>query len=323
MALDEFDAARAIYRELLGRGLARGSAYLGLARVAYHTDDGDKALELLALAGQSGFAIPSEQHAVRILRARLLAAQRRHGEAWREMYAVWRAGDVAVRSSIYDEIQDLARQVPPNTEGVAAILQTPPPPPPQPGPAKVHPAIARPRAPAPEPQTFGILPRNAWQPRYTTQNSRTVPMGRPERITVHHSAHDNTDASPSAHETARLIRGMQEYHVTERRWADLGYHYVIDPRGRIWEGRPLRFQGAHAGNPETNHRNVGIVLMGDFENIRPPSAQVAALRWLIRQLSGKYGIPHTKIYGHCDLSATHCPGKHLQEIVKAIRAHGV
>jgi len=64
------------------------------------------------------------------------------------------------------------------------------------------------------------------------------------RITVHHDGMD-TFSSTSQADAAHRIELIREAHVNQRKFADIGYHYIIDPGGRVWEGRNVRFQGAH------------------------------------------------------------------------------
>jgi hypothetical protein len=42
---------------------------------------------------------------------------------------------------------------------------------------------------------------------------------------------------------------------------DIGYHYIVDRSGAIWQGRRIRYQGAHARG-SANNGNIGIVLLG-------------------------------------------------------------
>jgi hypothetical protein len=120
--------------------------------------------------------------------------------------------------------------------------------------------------------------------------------------------------STSEGEAAQQMRSIQRSHFG-RGWAGVGYHYVIDPAGRIWEGRPITFQGAHAGSSELNRGNVGVSLMGDFDQQHVPAAQLDACRRLIVQLCAKYGVSPNEIRGHSDLKQTACPGAHLSALL--------
>ncbi|MFN0205265.1 MAG: N-acetylmuramoyl-L-alanine amidase, partial [Planctomycetota bacterium] len=107
-----------------------------------------------------------------------------------------------------------------------------------------------------------IIPRSQWKPAPT--GSDTEPMGKSSRITVHHEAKEFNGATLD--DTLRQIRNIQEYHQRGRKWADIGYHFLIDRIGNIIEGRSIALQGAHAGErnkkgESPNSGNIGISLL--------------------------------------------------------------
>jgi hypothetical protein len=107
-------------------------------------------------------------------------------------------------------------------------------------------------------------------------------------------------------------------------WDGVGYDFVIgngtgSSNGQIeptfrWTGQKT---GAHCKTASNwaNESTIGICLIGNFNNTRPTSAQMAALTKLVRFLSKRYGIPASKIYGHKDVpghtTATDCPGRYF------------
>lgn len=102
---------------------------------------------------------------------------------------------------------------------------------------------------------------------------------------------------------------IRKWHL-QRGFGDIGYHYVVDRAGRIWEGRSLRFQGAHVR--KNNERNLGVMVLGNFDKQQPSSAQIAVVNDLLPQLSRTYGVPTHRIYTHQELMPTTCPGSTLQ-----------
>ena len=114
------------------------------------------------------------------------------------------------------------------------------------------------------------------------------------------------------------------------------YDLVIDCQGRIWKGRDLEWKGAHAGNKDANENNVGVALIGNFENCEPSKAQVTAAEDLLVWLSLEYGVPSSKIYTHNEIErmygikgTTCCPGRRfgptltrLKKAVDAAQARG-
>ena len=142
------------------------------------------------------------------------------------------------------------------------------------------------------------------------------PMTPITRITVHHTALDFTDAAPAV--VAAELRQLQSNH--QEKWADLGYHFVIDPGGTIWEGRELQYQGAHEG-VGLNQGSIGICLMGNFDEQDVPRAQLAALTDLLGACCARFGLQRADIKTHREVrpEPTECPGTHLQQWVDAYR----
>ena len=181
--------------------------------------------------------------------------------------------------------------------------------------------------PAPEPNVVfakpeaapaGVIPRSRWTTGRVIE-SRVSSMAGVSRITVHHEGmvfSGSTD--PSA--IARRLSNIRTAHINRRPepFGDIGYHYIIDPAGRIWEGRPLRFQGAHV--ERKNEHNLGIMLMGNFEQQRPTPAQLASLeRFVIDQMK-RYQVPVSRLYTHREVGDTLCPGRNLQRWMLAQRS---
>jgi hypothetical protein len=201
-----------------------------------------------------------------------------------------------------------------------ASLELPPVPPPAP------PVVAQTKEPveADVPGMPKILPRSMWaaQPPITP---RLEPMGRITRITIHHEGMD-TDVESSMSSVESQLRKIQRSHEERMHAGDIGYHYIIDSMGRIWEGRPIKYQGAHAGNGQANRGNIGVVLMGNFDIQRPSSAQLSSLKSLVAYLMAKYKVNVSGIYTHREIREkegpgyTDCPGKYLQREVNNLRS---
>ena len=103
---------------------------------------------------------------------------------------------------------------------------------------------------------------------------------------------------------------VRRWHVSDRGWSDIGYHYLIDRDGTVTEGRPLERTGAHAKGHNTG--SVGISLFGgrggnvsdQFED-NFTEDQDLALRELIAKLKADH--PITKIIGHNEVANKACP----------------
>lgn len=162
---------------------------------------------------------------------------------------------------------------------------------------------------------LAVQGRAAWQPDPPIA-SRLEPMGRIFRLTVHHSAMLFRSTSPQA--CAAQLRQIQHNHMRnpDRRYGDIGYHFLIDPAGRVWEGRELRWQGAHARD-DNNRGNIGICVLGNFIHggQTPNDAQLHSLQSLVHGLADAHAIAPRQIHNHSDFVVTECPGPFLEPFV--------
>jgi hypothetical protein len=146
---------------------------------------------------------------------------------------------------------------------------------------------------------------------------RLCPVGRGEnytKITLHHAGMGVVRAT-SEGAVISCLDGLIGGHL-RRRFGDVGYHFIIDYAGRVWEGRSLSYWGAHVSGH--NEENVGIVLLGNFEEQRPARAQLRVMDQLVTLLRRHYRIGEGHVYGHIDLGRTLCPGKYLYPRVQRL-----
>jgi hypothetical protein len=133
------------------------------------------------------------------------------------------------------------------------------------------------------------------------------------------------------------VLGIWRYHAMTLGWCDIGYHYLIDPNGVIYEGRYTGVRddgnvidGAHAFGH--NRATIGISLMGNFETAEPNPAALLALENLLTWIGSSKNIslnteqyyahknkPLNTIVGHRDVGSTACPGKFLYAKLPQIR----
>ncbi|MGI8434536.1 MAG: N-acetylmuramoyl-L-alanine amidase [Nocardioidaceae bacterium] len=161
---------------------------------------------------------------------------------------------------------------------------------------------------------------DCWDPKYGSTFKAVV---------VHHTAGSNDYTQGEA---AAVVRGVYAYHTEARGWCDIGYNFLIDRFGDIFEGRaggirkPVR--GSHSG--DYNVDTTGISLMGNFDLTSPPAAMRAALvnlaAWRLgTAYHGAYGRPYLydgrfkRILGHRDVMSTSCPGQHVYDWLPTLR----
>lgn len=121
----------------------------------------------------------------------------------------------------------------------------------------------------------------------------------------HHTAMPTLSTNASVEEECARMRQLQAIHLGQG-WTDIGYALVCFPSGRIYEGRPAEYVGAHTLNHNT--RFAGWALDGNYEEDEPTTQALLACRRCREIL----GVADKPLFGHCDLSATACPGKHLK-----------
>jgi len=168
----------------------------------------------------------------------------------------------------------------------------------------------------------GVLPRSAWGAR-PVNRSKVTPANAPWRhITIHHSTSKDSPAVLATASGAKSdLQRIQKYHMTNNGWGDVGYHFLIDAGGRIYEGRSMEFQGAHAGTDGASNNNVGnigICLLGNFDEERPTPAALRSLEQLVRNLRSTYSIPSKGVSAHLDWKNTECPGQYLLPYVRQL-----
>jgi hypothetical protein len=175
-----------------------------------------------------------------------------------------------------------------------------------------------PREPALPTGPTAVIPRGRWgaSPVITR---RIDPMGKISRLTIHHTG-GPTFWSQSASDTAYEIRKIQRVHQNENHWADIGYHFIIDRAGRVWQGRPLVYQGAHA-HGLANRGNIGIVVLGNYMRQEIGTNQIRSLRSLVYRLCNDYSITSSHVYTHEEIrhGLTECPGPAVTRVVQDIR----
>jgi hypothetical protein len=190
---------------------------------------------------------------------------------------------------------------------------------------------------APRPR---IKSRDAWGANEKWRNggpwfNRTI-----KQVHVHHTATGN---DYRRRDVPALLRGIYRYHTHNLGWSDIGYNFVVDRFGRIWQGRaggigrPVR--GAHTLG--FNHASAGVAVLGTFTEDAPRSEVLTAIvrlaAWRLdhydRRPAGRVKVRSEGsdkfaagekvrlpvIDGHRDTNDTECPGQLLYDKLPSIR----
>jgi hypothetical protein len=147
---------------------------------------------------------------------------------------------------------------------------------------------------------------------------------------IHHTVNAN---DYTAADVPALIRGIYAYHVVSRGWRDIGYNFLVDRFGRIWEGRYGGVGSPVIGAHTKGYNDVSFAAsaIGNFEIAQPPQAVLDAFARLFAWKLSLYNIRATAtglkvkskvlnaINGHRDVGQTACPGKYLYAKLPSIR----
>ncbi|CAL9502592.1 hypothetical protein SUDANB145_03453 [Streptomyces sp. enrichment culture] len=165
-------------------------------------------------------------------------------------------------------------------------------------------------------------------------------------VFVHHTAGTN---DYSCADSAALVRGIHAYHVQTNGWKDLGYNFLVDKCGTVFEGRKggidLPVLGAHTYG--FNRESTGITVLGDYTSTAAPQATLTAIARVAAWKLGQYGADPSstvkltagatqknyfgtsftaggtyafgRIAAHRDGYNTECPGDSLYAQLPAIR----
>jgi len=121
------------------------------------------------------------------------------------------------------------------------------------------------------------------------------------RLILHH-----TQTLSSTWKGEESIRDCWNWHVLERGWRHIGYHFIIAPDGSIWVCRPLNWTGAHAG-PTGNPMSIGVSLWADLTQEEPTEAALEALGIVWASATDFFGM-RPEVFFHRDFMQTDCPG---------------
>jgi hypothetical protein len=121
------------------------------------------------------------------------------------------------------------------------------------------------------------------------------PKRRIDRVFIHCSASDNDTLSGGA-----LVEAVRSWH-TERGWSDVGYHFLIDKKGKVMSGRPLEKTPAAQRGHNTGTLAIMVHGLESFSE-----ASLGALRGYCSQINEAHS-GHISFHGHCEVSNKSCP----------------
>ncbi|MEU1125092.1 N-acetylmuramoyl-L-alanine amidase [Streptomyces sp. NPDC005899] len=198
---------------------------------------------------------------------------------------------------------------------------------------------------APKP---AIVTRAQWKADESLNDESPDYMDTVKAVFVHHTAQTNTY---NCADSAAIVRGLHAYHVQSNGWKDLGYNFIVDKCGTVFEGRKggvdRAVMGAHTYG--FNRETTGIAVIGMYTDTSAATAATTAVARIAAWKLGQYGVDPAetvkltagaagnnyagktftagtaysfgRISGHRDGFNTQCPGTKLYAQLPTIRSY--
>ena len=175
-----------------------------------------------------------------------------------------------------------------------------------------------------------ILSRAQWGADESLREPGPPEYGAVRGAFVHHTVNANTY---TAADVPAIIRGIYAYHVKSRGWRDIGYNFLVDRFGRIWEGRFGGVDRPVIGAHTAGYNDVAFAMsaIGTYTAKVPEPELITAYQRLFAWKFAIHGVdPRTMVNyhgelwpavaGHRDAKNTECPGDALYARLPTIRA---
>ncbi|XP_059609449.1 peptidoglycan recognition protein-like isoform X2 [Phlebotomus argentipes] len=155
-----------------------------------------------------------------------------------------------------------------------------------------------------------IVTRKRWQAREPLHVFYTIlPL---EFVIVHHTV---TNTCNAQRKCVPIVQSIQNYHMDDLKFDDIGYNFLIGGDGSVFEGVGWHRRGSHTYG--YNSRSIGIAFMGNYENYAPTRKAVQAAKNLIECGISNYELSKdVKVFGGRQVQSTASPGENLFEDMK-------
>ena len=187
-----------------------------------------------------------------------------------------------------------------------------------------------------------MVTRSSWDPRGSCRPRSSPDTGSVKAVFVHHTVTANSYSSSAG---PSMVLGICRYHRNTNGWDDIGYNFLVDKYGRLYEGRGGGVDRAIVGAQAQgwNAQSTGVANLGDFTNREQSSAALSAMDRLISWKLAIHGAPRggkatlvsagggtnryragtrvefNRISGHRNGNLTECPGNRLYEQLPRLR----
>lgn len=185
-----------------------------------------------------------------------------------------------------------------------------------------------------------VVTREAWGADDTLKNCTPNTLPGYRGAVVHHTVNANTYTRAQA---PALVRSIYAWHTTGNGWCDMGYQFLVDRFGTVYEGRDGALEGGVEGAQSMgfNAQTFGVSVIGEFSTELPTPEALAAvdsvIQWqltlddvdptgvteLVSAGNGKYPegrkVTLPTVMGHRDNGQTSCPGDAFYAILDIFR----
>ncbi len=148
-----------------------------------------------------------------------------------------------------------------------------------------------------------------------------IPRGGAATSTVSHLIVHHEFGSNTSSDWAARVRSIQNFHINGNGWSDIGYNFLVDPNGVVYEGRAGGDNAIGAHFCGRNRNTMGVCMLGDYSTVTPTTATQNSLKRLLAWKADKENINPlgssfhysvnralTHISGHRDAGCSACPG---------------
>ncbi|XP_039750056.1 peptidoglycan recognition protein-like [Pararge aegeria] len=156
----------------------------------------------------------------------------------------------------------------------------------------------------------GVVSKKKWdgmKPLHVEYLPRPVDI-----VIIQHTA---TPGCSADNECEELIRNIQENHMEQQKFWDIGMSFVVGGNAKVYEGSGWLHVGAHTYG--YNRRSIGISFLGNYNNDEPTPEQLEAVKNLIKcGVEQGHLSPDYHLLGHKQLISTESPGRKLYREIR-------
>ncbi|CAL1680429.1 unnamed protein product [Lasius platythorax] len=160
---------------------------------------------------------------------------------------------------------------------------------------------------------LNVISKAEWGARASKSPAANLKIKPAPNVIIHHSTGPSCETQA---ECQLKVRGIQNEHMNNKGWSDIGYNFVIGEDGNVYEGRGWGKKGAHS--IPFNSKSIGICIIGNYSNRTPKAAAIQAVAKLITRGVNNGEIKSDyKLLGHRQTWSTACPGDSLYTMIQS------